>query len=212
MTTDNITITKDTPKEVMIQLAPPCRCKKCENGCHYGSGTLHDDDLQPLAKFLRVSVEKLKEEHLEKIEKFNTTKYRPKIRRKGDKPYGTCTFFSSWKGCSVHDAKPLQCKVATGCRSHGEEAAAWFDINHFVNKGDPESIRQYAVYLESGGKTLPGASLEELVPDKQQLKDILAFKIMKNKIENDEKGDKERNEPTKSPLDAGAVDKVRYKQ
>ena len=48
-------------------------------------------------------------------------------------------------------------------------------LNHFVNKDDAESIRQYASYLKSGGKTLEGAELKELVPNKEKLRKILEF-------------------------------------
>ncbi|MBI4149665.1 hypothetical protein HY491_04405, partial [Candidatus Woesearchaeota archaeon] len=40
-------------------------------------------------------------------------------------------------------------------------------------------IRQFAAYLQSGGKTIPGASLQDLVPDGRKLKDILSYKILK---------------------------------
>jgi len=52
-------------------------------------------------------------------------------------------------------------------------------LNYLVNKNDPESIRQYAAYLKSGGKTIPGGKLEELIPDKEKLKKILNFEQLK---------------------------------
>jgi len=50
-------------------------------------------------------------------------------------------------------------------------------LNHFVNKDDAESIRQFASYLKTGGKTLEGAELKDLVTDKDKLKKILSFEI-----------------------------------
>ena len=54
----------------------------------------------------------------------------------------------------------------------------WFTLNHFVNVDDPESIRQWAVYLKTHD-TIQGGSLEELVPDKKLLKKILNYEIIK---------------------------------
>ena len=51
-------------------------------------------------------------------------------------------------------------------------------LNHFVNKDDPESVRQYASYLKTGGKTLEGAGLNDLVPDKEKLRKILSLDIL----------------------------------
>ena len=47
----------------------------------------------------------------------------------------------------------------------------------FKNKDDAESVRQFAIYLKSGGKTLEGAKLENFVPDKERLKKILSFEF-----------------------------------
>ena len=52
-------------------------------------------------------------------------------------------------------------------------------LNYFVNKNDPESIRQFAAYLKSGGKTLPGGRLEDFIPDKKKLKKILNYDILR---------------------------------
>lgn len=52
-------------------------------------------------------------------------------------------------------------------------------LNYLVNKDDPESIRQYSTYLKSGGKTIEGGKLEELVPDKEKLKKILSFEQLR---------------------------------
>ncbi|MBU0707001.1 hypothetical protein KKG41_01380, partial [Patescibacteria group bacterium] len=103
--------------------------------------------------------------------------YRPKILRKG-KPYGKCVFFDKEVGCRVHEVKPLECKVTMGCKDYGEQLSLWFMLNHFVNENEPESVRQFAIYLKSGGKTLLGAELEDLIPDKEKLKKILSFEMI----------------------------------
>ncbi|MCH8329662.1 MAG: hypothetical protein IIB81_04700 [Nanoarchaeota archaeon] len=134
-----------------------------------------DEDIAKIAEHLGITEEVLKKEFLEEVEKFNTKKYRPKILRKG-KPYGKCIFFD--EGCKIHEVKPLECKVSMGCKDYGEQLSIWFMLNNFVNKDDAESIRQFATYLKTGGKTLEGAQLENLVPDKEKLRKILSFEIL----------------------------------
>jgi len=175
-------ITRNSTEEEIIKNAPPCKCVRCEHGCNFGSGCFTDDQLPAVAEFLKISEEKLKEKYLEQITKFNTTLWRPK-HKKNKFGFGPCVFFEGGllkaKGCSIHDVKPKECQVAMGCTDEGEENILWFNMNHFPNENDPESIRQYAVYLKSGGKTLPDCSLEELVPDKEKLKKILGYEILK---------------------------------
>jgi hypothetical protein len=142
-----------------------------------GSGLLAEDDGQNLAKFLNITEKELKEKWLEEVELFNNTLVRPKVQRKG-KPYGQCVFYKD-KKCSVHEAKPLQCKVSMGCRNYSEDLNAWFLLNHIINKHDPEAIRQYASYIKNGGHVIPGGQLEELVPDKEMLSKILSYEVLK---------------------------------
>lgn len=109
---------------------------------------------------------------MEEKELFNKKLLRPRLKTK-DKPYGECIFFSN-NGCSIQKVKPLQCRVGN-CNEYGEQLSIWFMLNYLVDKDDPESIRQYSAYLKSGGKTIPGGKLEDLVPDKNKLKRILEF-------------------------------------
>ena len=51
-------------------------------------------------------------------------------------------------------------------------------VNHVVDASDAESIRQYAHYIKTGGKIIPGAELENLVPDKERLKKMLNYEIL----------------------------------
>ncbi len=188
-------LTKNTDVKEVLKLGHPCKCNACSVGCKHGSGFLADDDIPKLARFMNISEDVLKKEFLEEVEKFNTKKHRPKILRK-DKPYGKCVFFdegdkqpikdglhdpthlpSNPPRCKIHEAKPLECKIAMGCKDYGEQLSIWFMLNHFVNKNDAESVRQFASYLKSGGKTLEGAELNDLVPDKEKLKKILSFEI-----------------------------------
>ena len=169
-------LTKDTPVNEVLKLANPCKCEACTVGCRHGSGFLVEEDIPRIAKFMNISEDVLKKEFLEEVEKFNTKRFRPRILRK-DKPYGKCIFFDEEIGCKVHEVKPLECKISMGCKDYGEQLSLWFMLNHFVNKDDAESVRQYASYLKSGGKIIPGAELKDLVPDKEKLRKILSFEI-----------------------------------
>lgn len=173
---NNAKLTKNTPLKEVLKLAHPCKCEACTVGCRHGSGFLIDEDVPKIAKFLGIAEEVLKKEFLEEVEKFNTKRYRPKILRK-NKPYGKCIFFDEEIGCRVHEVKPLECKISMGCKYYGEQLSLWFMLNHFVNKDDAESVRQYTSYLKSGGKTLEGAELKDLVPDKKKLRKILELEI-----------------------------------
>lgn len=180
-----VVIRKDTPVHNLLPLAPACACGACNHGCTVGSGFLADEDIPKLAPFLHMTEEELKANHLEEVEKFHTKRFRPKLEKNAF-GYGKCTFFDEKKGCTVHDAKPLHCRIAMLCKEYGEDLDVWFHLNHFVNKDDPESIRQFASYLAAGGKTLPGGSLHDFVPDKERLKRILSYKIMSREQEENQ--------------------------
>jgi hypothetical protein len=141
-----------------------------------GSGILAKGDVEKLASFLHLTEEEAKDKFLEEIEQFDQKLLRPKLLRKG-KPYGKCIFFDEENGCTVHEVKPLQCKVAMGCKPYGEQLMLWFMLNHIINTDDAESVRQYAQYLQSGGKTIPGGLLEELIPSEKKLKEMLNYAI-----------------------------------
>jgi Fe-S-cluster containining protein len=167
-------ITRNTSEKDIIKLAPACDCDQCRHGCRMGSGLFAQGEIGRLAKFLNMDVEDLKKNHLEEAEQFGKTLHRPKIKRDG-KPYGQCTFFDEKKGCTIHEVKPLQCKIAMGCKEYGQDLMLWFMLSHIIDKDDPSSIRQYAAYLKSGGKTLPGGKLGSLVPDKKKLQQMLDY-------------------------------------
>lgn len=172
-------IHKNTPLKDVLQLAAPCRCDSCNNGCKFGSGSLVGEDSKNIAKFLNISEERLKNGFLEEVELFNKKLLRPKLKRKNDKPYGKCVFFDDEKGCTIHPVKPLECKTSIQCKDYGQDLSIWFMVNFVIDPNDPESIRQYAKYIESGGKTIPGALLQELIPDKEKLSKILEYDILK---------------------------------
>ena len=143
-------------KDEVLKHTFPCKCHKCENSCNYGSGAFTDNQLDKLALFLKKSIEEVKKEHLEEIKKFNTTLFRPKLERHDDKPYGKCTFYAKDKGCTIHEVKPVECKIAMGCKEYGEDLIKWFELTHYFNPKDPVSIRELKLYIESGGKIIVG--------------------------------------------------------
>ena len=146
-------ITKKTTLTEIEALSYPCSCKACSNGCNFGSGSFTDDQIPKLASYLGISEQELKEKYLETITKFNTARFRPKIERKEGKPYGKCVFFKESK-CQIHAVKPLECKLAMGCKDYGEDIILWFMLKEFVNKDDNKSMEEYESYLKAGGKTL----------------------------------------------------------
>lgn len=172
-------IHKNTPLKEVLKLASPCRCNSCNHGCRYGSGSLVGEDSKKIAAFLGVSEKELKRGFLEETELFNKKLLRPRLIREKNKTYGRCVFHDDEKGCTIHEVKPLECKTSIGCKEYGEDLSVWFMVNHAVNPEDPESIRQYAHYIKSGGKILPGAELEALVPDREKLRKILSYEILK---------------------------------
>lgn len=171
-------ITKKTPLKEILKLTYDCKCKACESGCRFGSGILTQGGEKKIAELLNISEEELKKKYLEETEEFNKKFLRPKLKR-GEKPYGPCIFFDEKKKCTIHNAKPMQCRLSMSCKSYGENIMLWFMLNYIVDKDDPESIRQFASYLSTGGKTLEGGQLKDFVPDKNKLNKILNYKILK---------------------------------
>ena len=172
-------IHKNTPLKEVLKLAAPCKCNACNHGCKYGSGSLAGDDAKKISAFLEISEEELKKGFLEEVELFNKKILRPKLIREKSKPYGQCVFYDEQKGCTIHEVKPLECKTSISCRDYGEDLSIWFMVNHVVDPNDAESVRQFAQYIKSGGKLIPGAKLENLVPDKEKLRKMLNYEILK---------------------------------
>src|SRR3989344_2438223 len=172
-------ITKHTPLKDILELAAPCQCSSCNHGCKFGSGALAGDDAKNISKFLKISEEELKEKFLEEKELFNKKILKPKLLRDKGKIHGQCVFYDDKHGCTIHEVKPLECKTSIQCKDYGEDLSIWFMINHIVDVNDAESIRQYSQYIKTGGKLIPGAELDNLIPDKNKLKKILSYEILK---------------------------------
>lgn len=154
-------------------------CKKCGHCCGYSSGALIESDIPRIAEFLKITEKALKEESLEEIEKFNTTRFRPKLIKQKGRPHGRCVFLEDDNNCRIHEVKPIECRLGN-CGEHGEKLSIWFRLKYYVDPDDPESIRQWAIYLETH-PTIPGGTLSDLVPDKERLGKMLNYSELRRK-------------------------------
>mgnify|MGYP001577391528 CR=1 FL=1 len=167
-------IERNTPLKVIESLAEtPCKSHNCSKCCEFGTGTALESDIPNIAKQLGMSEKDTKAKFFEPITKFNTTHWRPQMLAK---PYGPCVFLDKQKGCTIHSVRPTGCKLSSW-NQHSEQLNEWFDTNYFVNANDNESIRQWATRLQFNSATIPGAKLNELVPDKEKLRKILAHEL-----------------------------------
>lgn len=167
-------ISKKTPKERVLELGKVCDMSN--HCCSFTTGFLAEDDAKIIAEHLNISEEELKEKFLNEVTMFNTKVLRPKSL-KTDKPHGPCVFLDKEIGCKIHEVKPLHCKLYT-CQPHGFELTQWFYLNYLVNPKDPQSIREYAMFLQSN-KPIPGGELKELVPDARERERILNYEVFR---------------------------------
>jgi Fe-S-cluster containining protein len=150
-------------------------CDNCGHCCSFGGCFVLDEDIPRIAKFLEIKEEELKRKYLDQKTLYNTKIHKTKTVP-SKKPYSECIFFED-KHCLIHEVKPLHCRIGN-CKEHGEELSIWFMLNYLVNEKDPQSIREWAIYLKTH-PTIPGGKLEELVPDAKMLHEILYHKILK---------------------------------
>ena len=165
-------ITKNTPIGEALRIGK--ECKKCGHCCKHGTGLMKKEDVSNAANFLGITAEELRKNYLEEIKLFNTKVWRQLTQKK---PFGPCVFLKKDK-CTIHEAKPLHCRIGT-CKEQGEELTVWYKLNYLVNPTDPESLRQFKVYIETGGKIIPGGELKDLVKDKKLLNKILNYEVLK---------------------------------
>ena len=166
-------ITKDTKKKEILELGK--NCEQCGHCCNHTSGFILKEEVPKIAEYLEMSDDELIEKCLKTVVMFNTILFKPATINKG-KHYGKCIFYK--KGCSIQDVKPLHCSISN-CNEHGDELNAWFVLNYLVDEDDAESLRQWNVYLKSGGKNIPGGSLAELVPDLRIRKKLLNYEVLR---------------------------------
>ena len=174
---DDLVITKETQVQEIIKKTASCSCDACKNSCRFGSGFATAQDLQKIADYLHMGVDELKKNLMEEKTFFHTTLSRPKLKRKKEHhPFGACVFFDEEKGCTIHEVKPTECKVAMPCDPIGEDTRIWFLVNHFLNPADPISLQEYAVYLKTNGRTIPKAELHEVCKDEKIREEVLSYK------------------------------------
>lgn len=168
-------ITKDTPEYEIRKLGEKCdQCGKC---CSFGSGFMLESEIPRIANFLNIPKDEFIKDFLEETEIFHTKIFKIRPYKPKDKPYGPCMLLDDDK-CKIHDVKPLHCSIGN-CTEHGDDLHTWFILNYCLNIYDPESVRQYASYLETGGRILEGAELDKLFPNKEKLKRILDYEVMR---------------------------------
>jgi hypothetical protein len=163
-------IRKDVKLKDVLQISE--QCNRCGSCCKYGTGFLVGDDLKNIAKELKMNEEEVKEKYIEETEQFNRKLLRPKTKKK---PFGECVFLNGDR-CSIQNVKPLHCRIGNCC---SEELSAWFLLNYILDIKDPEAVRQYKIYLESGGKLIEGGRLSDLIPDEKELNKIINFEKMR---------------------------------
>ena len=168
-------ITKDTPLKEILEIGE--ECDMCGHCCKHGSGFISREEIKKLAKHFKLTEKKFIAKYCDRVMMFNNEVYKFK-KKEGKTPYGTCVLYDDKKGCKIHSIKPLHCRVGN-CKKHGEELTAWFTVNYWVNKTDAESLRQFNIYIKSGGKIIPGGKLTDLVKDKKKLKQILDYGILR---------------------------------
>jgi len=173
-------ITKGTSRKEILKLASDC--KKCGHCCSYSSGIFLDEDIRRISKHLGMNEDDFREKCLEEVEMFGTLVHKAKLS-KGTKPFGPCSFLKK-RECSIHEVKPLNCLLGSGCHEHGEDMAIWFMLNFLVDPANPESVRQYAQYLKTH-RTIRGGKLDELVPDRERLSKMLDYTYLKSLEEQD---------------------------
>lgn len=176
-------ITKETPLNVISELGK--ECDQCNNCCKYDTGIVLKEDIPQIAASFKLTIEDFKNKYLVKHDRFNKQCFKFKqikdskhTKPFGTKPYGKCIMLDEEKGCTIHSIKPLHCRVCSTKSKFGEKLTQWFALNYLVNTNDPESIRQWAVYLQYN-MPIQGGKLEELIPDRVKLKKILGYEILK---------------------------------
>jgi Fe-S-cluster containining protein len=167
-------IKKDTPLQNVLELSK--NCKKCGHCCSYGSGYILEKELKRIAEFLQISEKELKEKHVDEVYRFGTFVFKPKLNYKSEKPYGNCVFLKN-KQCSIHTIKPLHCRIGNCSPEFGEQANEWFMVNYLVDPYNANSIREWALRIETR-PTIEGARPEDLV-GAQKLKKIMNYEIIK---------------------------------
>jgi Fe-S-cluster containining protein len=174
-------ITRLTPLSRVLSMIS--ESQRPGNACTFTSGLIHEDELHSIATHLDVSKEQLENNLLEKHDVYNKKMHRPKVvKQKGKEhlPYGSCIFLDKDQEghvCKLDENKPLHCKLSTGNKL-GHKLHIWYLLKYVIDPKDPESLRQWSIYLKSH-PTIPGGELHELEPNSDILRKILSYEIFK---------------------------------
>jgi len=166
-------ITANLSLKDALKLTHACSCNACSNSCKYSSGAFIEGEIEKVAKFLGIEKTEFEKKYTEEVTRFATTRKRPKVLRNG-KPYGKCIFYEN--GCKIHNVKPMECKLSMGCKTYGEELMNWFNIKFFFDKDNPDSLREYKLYLDAGGKGMKDMNISS-----KSLKNALKYEDRKAK-------------------------------
>ena len=162
-------LSRKTPVNEALKLGKH-DCSNCVHCCSFGSGYVLNEEVARLARDMKITEKELKEKYLDEIKAYDTDVYRFKQIKKKNMPHGRCILLTR-QGCPIHDIKPLHCKI-TNCGPEGEHLSIWFALKYLVDPNNHESVRQWRDHLKTH-PTIEGGKLEDIVPDKQKLKEIL---------------------------------------
>ena len=162
-------ITKTTPLNQILKLNN--LCKQCGNCCRFSSGYVLEQEIKQIANLLNLNEEEFKEKYLKETILFNKPVYRIKTKP-SSKPFSECIFLEN-NLCKIHKAKPLFCKIIN-C-SHAPELLSWYYLNYILDPKDPFALREWRIYLHSGGKAIPGGFLFDF--DKKDLKHAFSLSL-----------------------------------
>lgn len=168
-------ITKRTRKQTMFKYGAECdvstNCKKCRECCKRGSGYVLKEDIAQMAEKMKMDRKDFVKRYLDAIELYGKVLYKLKLKKY---PYGECILLTD-DGCKIHSVKPTYCKIGTWHSKTSQQCHDWFVLNYIVDKDKPETIRQWAQYLQFNN-TIPGGELNEIVPDKKELDNVMRRK------------------------------------
>jgi len=117
------------------------KCYDCGRCCQFGSGFLISEEKEKIAKFLNITIEELENKYLMKKNMFGTEAWKPKH----PEPFGPCIFYDEEKHCTIHDVKPLLCKLGN---CWDDDVVRKFYEKHFVNKDDRHSVDEWNLTQE----------------------------------------------------------------
>lgn len=172
---DKIIITKDSSATLIEDIGK--NCKRCGNCCSYGSGIVLNSEIKNLSLKFKISDDEFKEKYLEPFECFSIEHFRFKRIKEKNKPYGKCIFLNEKNLCSIHEVKPLYCRIGN-CGPLGNDVIQWFHLNNTINLFKPQSIREWDIYCKNN-KVISGGKTADIVNDKEMLSRILNYDILK---------------------------------